>query len=82
MSCTLRNYSEDGALLKFSEAPIVPGQIELVINNRNALMPAKIHWRRGELVGIEFPRGCFMPELREDAAVAVSPSVPAGVALH
>ncbi len=82
MSCTLRNYSEDGALLKFSEAPIVPGQVELVINNRNTLMPAQIQWRRGELVGIGFPRGQFMTELREDAAVAVTQSAPAGVAIH
>jgi len=82
MSCTLRNYSEEGALLKFGETPFVPGQLELVINNRETLMPAQLRWRQGDMAGIEFPRGRFIRELREDAAKAIAGVAPPGVAVH
>jgi hypothetical protein len=68
MSCTVRNYSEDGALLKFGERPYIPDQLEILLDNRNTLMPAQIVWRHNDTVGIAFPRGRFMSELREDAA--------------
>jgi hypothetical protein len=68
MSCVVRNYSEDGALLKFGESPYIPDQLEILLDNRNTLMPAQIVWRNGDTVGIAFPRGRFMSELREDAA--------------
>jgi hypothetical protein len=84
LSCMLRNYSEDGALLKFGEPPYVPEQIEIVLDNRSTLMPAQVLWRRGELLGVAFPRGRFMAELRADAASSLAEVhvAPAGVAIH
>jgi PilZ domain len=84
LSCTLRNYSEDGALLKFGEAPVVPDQLEMVLDNRNVLMPAQVAWRRGDTLGIAFPRGRFMAELKEDAArnLAELQKPAAGTSLH
>jgi PilZ domain len=76
MSCTLKNYSEDGALLKFGETPYIPDQLEIVLDNRRSLMPVQVAWRRGDTVGIAFPRGRFMAELKEDTqknAVASRP---------
>jgi PilZ domain len=68
LSCTLRNYSEDGALLKFGETPYIPDQLEIVLDNRRTLMPIEVAWRRGDNVGIAFPRGRFLTELKEDTA--------------
>ncbi len=84
MSCTVKNYSEDGALLKFGETPFIPDQIEILLDNRNTLMPAQIVWRGGATVGIAFPRGRFMAELREDASrnLAAMESAPSGAVMH
>jgi hypothetical protein len=68
MSCTVKNHSEEGALLLFGETPYIPNQIELVLDNRRTLMPAEILWRSGCKVGIGFPRGRFLAELGKDAA--------------
>jgi len=84
LSCTLRNHSDDGALLRFGETPYIPDQIEIVLDNRATLMPALVVWRGVDSVGIAFPRGRFMGELREDAAkTLVSLERPApGAAIH
>ena len=82
MSCNLRNFSEGGALLRFGEMPYVPGELEVVLNNRSTLIPAQVRWRRGEMAGVAFPRGRFLRELREDAAKGIAEGAPAGVAVH
>jgi hypothetical protein len=71
LSCTVRNYSEDGALLEFGEPPFMPDLFEIVLDNRRTLMPAEIAWRRDKHVGIAFPRGQFLSELKTDAAESV-----------
>lgn len=84
LSCTVRNRSEDGCLLAFGEQPYIPDQIEIVLDNRSTLMPAQVVWRGSMKVGIAFPRGRFMSELRADAEQSVAlmaPSKP-GAALH
>jgi PilZ domain len=68
LSCTVKNHSEDGALLMFGEVPCIPDMLELVLDNRKTLMPAEVVWRDGRTVGITFPRDRFMAELRHDAA--------------
>jgi hypothetical protein len=78
----LRNYSEEGALLKFSQAPSVPEVVELVINNCETLVPAHVRWRRGELIGVQFPPGCLVAELREQAAFTVPKIGGSSEAVH
>jgi hypothetical protein len=67
LKCTIRNYSEDGALLEFGETPYVPDMIEIVLDNHRTLASAQIVWRNNRWVGIIFPRGQFMAELRQIA---------------
>ena len=55
MDCTLRNFSEDGALLKFAEAPLLPKHVDIAICNRDALIPAEVRWQSGKLLGVVFP---------------------------
>jgi hypothetical protein len=71
MSCTMRNYTEDGALLIFGETPYIPDMLEVVLDNRKTLMPAQVAWRDGMKVGVVFPRGRFMAELKADAAANI-----------
>jgi hypothetical protein len=84
MSCTVRNYTEDGALLLFGETPYIPDLFEIVLDNRKTLMPAQIAWRSHSKVGIIFPRGQFLAELREDAAanLLAAHARQAGAPLH
>jgi hypothetical protein len=67
LSCTIRNYSEEGAQLLFGETPYLPDHLEVLLDNRRMLVPAQVVWRKGPKVGVIFPRGRFMAELREDA---------------
>lgn len=68
LSCTVRNHSEDGALLMFGEPPYMPDLLEMVLDNRQTLVPVEVVWRSERMIGIAFPRGRFMAELRHDAA--------------
>jgi hypothetical protein len=68
MSCSVRNYTEDGALLIFGEMPYIPDLLEVVLDNRKTLVPTQIAWRKHTKVGVIFPRGQFMAEMKQDAA--------------
>ena len=67
LSCTVRNHSEDGCMLIFGETPYVPTELEILLDNGSTLMPAEIVWRRDSSIGIAFPKGRFLNELREQA---------------
>ena len=84
LNCTLRNWSEDGCLLSFGEAPYLPTQFELVLDNRNTLVPARIVWRRDRELGAAFPRPQFMRELHEAtrASDVSAKSTTSGNRLH
>jgi hypothetical protein len=71
MSCTVRNYTEDGALLIFGETPYIPDMLEVVLDNRKTLVPAQIAWRSHMKIGVVFPRGQFLAELKADAAANI-----------
>ncbi len=84
LSCTIRNRSDEGCLLSFGETPYLPNQIEIVIDNKQTLMPARIVWRRESSIGIAFPRGQFMQELEQASAKSdwqLKPMTP-GTPLH
>lgn len=84
MSCTVRNHSDEGALLLFGETPYIPDMLELVLDNRKMLMPVQIAWRKQMKVGVIFPRGRFMAELKADAAanILAAQEPSAGTKLH
>ncbi len=67
LNCTLRNWSEDGCRLLLRRAPYLPSHIELVLDNRQTLMPGRIVWRKDHEMGVAFPRAQFLEELREVA---------------
>jgi PilZ domain len=67
MSCTVKNLSETGALLVFGETPLIPEMVELLLDNRRTVAPARVVWRQDTKVGISFKEQQLMTDL---AAIA------------
>ena len=69
VDCLIRDYSETGAKLKFSEAITVPEAMELYIPNREAMHRARVEWRYGNEMGVSFD---------DAAAPSIAPDMPQG----
>ncbi len=54
LGCTMRNHSDGGALLEFTDAPAVPREITVVVDNFGVLTPSEIVWRQGRKLGVAF----------------------------
>jgi hypothetical protein len=54
VDCLVRDISDQGAKLKFSETVAIPEAFELYIPNRDETFRARVQWRTGEEVGIAF----------------------------
>jgi hypothetical protein len=52
MSCLVRDLSEDGARIIFSQSVNIPGVINLHIPQRDQTFRAKVTWRRGDEIGL------------------------------
>jgi hypothetical protein len=63
MSCLIRDLSETGARIVFSETVTIPEHIHLHIPQREKTIRAQVQWRRGDEIGLAF----------EAADAAVSP---------
>ena len=59
MDCLVRDLTEDGARIIFSHAVNVPDIVELYIPQKEQTLRARVKWRRGDDVGLDFtePRG-------------------------
>jgi len=68
VDCLIRDYSETGARLKFSETIAVPEAIELFIPNREEVHRARVQWRSGNEMGISFDEEARAPSIAPDAA--------------
>lgn len=74
VDCTIRNASEEGALLKLSEAVMLPPVFELQIPARQKRFSARVIWRRGDGVGVTFgdpvaePQGDLLQRLKVSEA--------------
>ncbi len=54
IDCIIRNISEGGAHLDFTDPVALPDQFEVLIVATSALVPAERIWERGKAVGIKF----------------------------
>lgn len=68
IDCLVRDYSEQGARLKFSEAANVPEAIELYIPNKEETHRARVEWRTGNEMGISFGEEIRAPSITPEAA--------------
>lgn len=68
IDCLIRDLSENGARLKFSEAITVPEAMELYIPNREEMHRARVEWRNGNEMGVSFTREVQAPSIAPDGA--------------
>jgi hypothetical protein len=68
VDCLIRDYSETGARLKFSESIAVPEAMELHIPNKEEIHRARVEWRSGNEMGVSFGEEVRSPSIAPDAA--------------
>jgi hypothetical protein len=54
VDCLVREISDTGARLKFSTAVATPDVVELHIPSKDETYRAKVAWRQGDEVGVDF----------------------------
>jgi hypothetical protein len=68
VDCLIRDYSDTGARLKFSETAAVPEAIELYIPNKEEIHRARVEWRSGDEMGVSFGEVVRSPSVAPEAA--------------
>ncbi len=64
MDCIVRDVTTDGARLEFSESVTLPEVFELYLANKDEYFRARVIWRRGSQLGIN-----WKPEETKDRVV-------------
>ena len=54
IDCLIRDLSDTGAKLKFSEAIVLPEVMELYIPHKDEFRRARVQWRAGGEIGVAF----------------------------
>jgi hypothetical protein len=54
VDCLVRDISDTGAKLVFSSAVTIPDVVEIYLSNKEEIRRARVQWRRGDEVGIDF----------------------------
>ncbi len=55
MDCLIRDISDEGARIIFSDAVSVPDVVELYSPQKEQIVRAHVKWRHGDEVGLAFP---------------------------
>jgi hypothetical protein len=55
IDCLIRDISDEGARIIFSDAVNFPDVVELYIPQKEQTVRARVQWRRGDEVGLAFP---------------------------
>ena len=71
LSCLVRDLSDEGARIIFSENVTVPETFDLHILQKNQTLRARVTWRRGDEIGLGFPAADAATEAKLDAAALV-----------
>jgi hypothetical protein len=67
IDCLIRDFSEQGARLKFSSAIATPEVLELYIPNKDESYRAKVQWRNANEIGVAFELAGGSPPLAPGA---------------
>jgi hypothetical protein len=68
LDCVLRNHSAGGLLLTFTQAPMLPREIDVIVESIGVKTPAEIVWRDGDRLGVMFAAPGGLDAMREAAA--------------
>jgi hypothetical protein len=55
LDCLIRDISEQGARIIFSDTVNVPDLVELYIPQKERTVRARVQWRHGDEIGLAFP---------------------------
>jgi len=55
LDCLIRDISEEGARIIFSDTVNVPDVVELYIPQKEQTLRARVEWRHGDEIGLIFP---------------------------
>jgi hypothetical protein len=67
IDCLIRDVSDDGAKLIFSQTTSIPDAVDLYIPQKDQTLRARVQWRSGDEVGVAF-RSANAPARRSDTA--------------
>jgi uncharacterized protein YceH (UPF0502 family) len=67
VDCLVRDFTDVGARLKFSESVTVPEALELYIPNREEMRRARVIWRTKNEMGVVFGEEHQSPSIAPDA---------------
>jgi hypothetical protein len=54
MSCLVRDLSDEGARIIFSQSVTIPDTVNLHIPQKDQTLRARVSWRRGDEIGLAF----------------------------
>ncbi len=54
LACLIRDLSEKGARIIFSDTVTLPDVVELYIPQREQTLRARVHWRKNDEIGLAF----------------------------
>ncbi len=66
VECLIRDLSEQGARVIFSDAVSVPDMVELYIPQKEQTLRAHVQWRRGDEAGLAFPESLGSRDVAPD----------------
>ncbi len=55
LACLIRDLSDKGARIVFSDTVTLPDIVELYIPQRDQTLRARVQWRRNDEIGLAFP---------------------------
>jgi hypothetical protein len=70
VDCLIRDFSEQGARLKFSSMTATPDVVELYVPNKDETYRAKVEWRNADEIGVGFNL--------DEGSPPLAPGMPAG----
>jgi PilZ domain len=69
--CLIRDMSDEGARIVFSEAVSVPDVVDLYIPQKEQTVRAHVQWRHGDEIGLAFPDALRAAEGTTDSELAM-----------
>ncbi len=71
LACLIRDLSEKGARIIFSDTVTLPDVVELYIPQREQTLRARVQWRRNDEIGLAFTAAERTPDTAPSAAEVV-----------
>jgi hypothetical protein len=68
LACLVRDLSEKGARIIFSDQVTLPDMVELYIPQRDQTLRARVHWRKNDEIGLAFTATERVPDAQPSAA--------------